>query len=112
MFSSTSMRIHKILHEDKKHYCEQCEFVTFSKEALQTHRRRMHSVNQFECDMCDYKSSYNLARHKRNSHADKLKYDLCDFMGNKDQINMHRKKYHENVKYSCSDCDFQARTQI
>ena len=64
VFSSTSMRLHKILHENKKHYCEQCEFVTFSKAALQTHWRRRHSVKQFECDMCDYKSSYNLARHK------------------------------------------------
>ena len=43
----------------------------------------MHSAKQFECDVCDYKSSYNLARHKRNSHADKLTCDFCDFMGNK-----------------------------
>ena len=83
VFSSTSMRVHKTLHEDKKHYCEQCEFVTLSKEAIQTHWKRRHSVKQFECDMCDYKSSYNLARHKRNSHADKLTCDFCDFMGNK-----------------------------
>ena len=25
---------------------------------------------------------------------------------------MHRRKYHENVRYSCSDCDFEAKTQI
>ena len=78
---------------------------------LQAHCRRMHYVNQFECDMCDFKSSYDLARHKRNSHAEKSKCDSCDFMGNKIQITVHRRKYHENVKYSCSDCDFEAKTQ-
>ena len=107
MFSSPAMRLHKNLH-----YCVRCEFVTYSKETLQVHCRRLHSMNQLECHMCDFKSSYDLARHKRNSHAEKSKCDSCDFMGNKIQITVHRRKFHENVKYSCSDCHYQAKTQI
>lgn len=78
--------------------CEECNFTSSSKEAIDGHKQVEHKKAKVDidnmdqtvmmCDQCDYKCRLNI------------------------QLNKHKKKKHKDaqleLKYNCGSCDFAA----
>ena len=73
-------------HKYKPFYkCEQCDFMSKSRDTLRQHKSMKHSIRTkttFVCDQCSYtsKQSVHLDIHVRSKHRGELfKCDMCDY---------------------------------
>ena len=64
----------------KKHFCEECEYGTYKKSALDYHMISAHGKGdkKFKCKKCSYSSAtkYHLVQHNDAVH-DKIKKNIC-----------------------------------
>ena len=97
------MRIHA-----KKNNCTHCLYRAESKEELDTHIDRRHSI-KYECDWCDFvhRSKEGITKHEKEDHKiqkKKLNCNKCDntYKSTSD-LNRHLETSHSQRKTNIGD---------
>ena len=95
------------MHENKCHYCKQCNNWYDNREDLENHRERRHKG--YTCDQCGYNGSTNkkeLDDHIREWHAE-YNCDQCENSYRlKGNLENHIKKAHSK------DCEITPELRI
>ena len=97
------------IHSDASIKCDNCDFITTSRQGLKIHNSRVHSKINFEtfpaaCDICEkvFENENSMRKHKKREHSyHTVKYQCneCEFMANEaETLNVHFGKHHSNKK--------------
>ena len=109
----------------KQFYCELCEYKSYYRHNIQTHKTFKHKgieckVKRFDCLDCTQNRSHTCKRprgrvSRRNNSVvqeavTNLKCEQCDFTTEiKQNLKIHTEKVHLNLKrYACSGCDWKS----
>ena len=106
----------QIEKEEKQHKCDQCEYASHKKYALQNHINAVHlKIQPFKCETCDKacSSKEGLRSHVMRMHLDQRPFgcDLCiKRFTVPSELRKHKEMCHTNyddmIKYPCNKCDF------
>ena len=95
----SELKSHMQLHSGIKRSCDECNFVTTSREALRYHVRRMHLQDfRYKCDVCEksFMSNSELKDHK-NRHLGTKSF-ICEICGKgylqKSSLSAHKRIVH------------------
>ena len=107
-FFVRNLKRHIKFHHDKiyDHVCQICDYKAYSKSNLRTHVKTVHEKKKSECEQCGEMVLY-LGNHKRIVHDLILfQCDMCNFTANsKARLVNHKKLVHEGKRYQCDSCD-------
>ncbi|XP_037300149.1 zinc finger protein Xfin [Manduca sexta] len=107
---------HKESTDDVKtlFYCDSCDYSTYFKWNLNSHKRRHTTDKQFQCEHCSYSTAYrhNFIKHSRVHNKVTREYtcDKCPFVTKfAGHIQRHLSQIHNEVSdkaCACDVCDF------
>ena len=102
------------VHDGVKHQCDHCELKYAYRSDMIKHRKSVHLGVQvkYSCDLCDFQTwkKARLMSHKAIDH-EKIQHacNLCDYKAtSQNSLIEHQLSNHENGRFSCSKCDFTA----
>ena len=102
----------KRIHEEKKYYCDHCDYTNIYVTLLTEHVERKHSKTQnIKYDKSKYETSVkiNLKTHVKYQHDTvEMKCNLCYFSGNRIMLWHHKKNSHGDLR-QCTACDYKTR---
>ena len=111
-----SRKKNKSEHENRAHTkkikfpCDQCDYVTFIKGLLVTHKQRKHEKWKYSCPQCDHKAlkSSELENHIDAIHNGKFTCEQCGLKaGSQKKLDYHINTVHtKDQKFSCEECNF------
>ncbi|XP_048004109.1 zinc finger protein 142-like [Leguminivora glycinivorella] len=102
------------------HLCSECNYKTFYKWNLSSHKRKHKLLNPFKCDFpdCNFETFYrhNYIKHSRaHTQSVAFKCDKCPFTTKfEGHITRHLEKVHNEVTekaYKCDMCDFSTKNR-
>ena len=113
-FWDTKKRLwtHKIkVHEKRKYFCIDCQYVGMTNSKLDHHRQKMHLKVDFTCQICNLKigTSSSYRRHMRHQHeSTPVTCGQCSYVGKTSQyLDLHVKTNHmESIYKQCTQCSF------
>ena len=88
---------------------DDCNVVLCSKNSLKLHQTSQHNIGEkFQCDQCDYQTAYKdaLNIHVGTVHENvRYQCEQCDYRATqKSALNIHIRAQHEGVKFTCDMC--------
>ena len=96
---------------DEKFKCKLCDYMTHKINAIRGHIR-YHNKIYIQCFLCDTKmDKSNLKEHVRFKHSG-LRYDCnqCDYQTSYPQnLKKHSSRAHNDVVFSCNECDYKCK---
>lgn len=93
------LKIHRIVHTDKKPRCYLCNKTFLTKYNLQSHLTSHVSTKSFECDICSIKFTY-----KRNLYIHLKRHALARVQNSTDFQNLLKERRKNMKKLKCGTC--------
>ncbi|XP_044729744.1 zinc finger protein 91-like [Chrysoperla carnea] len=112
--NSTQCKVHRMIHEDKRHLCTYCGKTFADNRSLRIHVRRHTGEKSYQCSQCDAKfcDAGGLRMHSVK-HSDEKKHE-CDIckkpFKTKNSVIRHKRSHTEENKYLCDICNKQFKT--
>ena len=108
------LRDHIARHTKEQTFiCDQCDFSTCVKSALDVHIKRHGGTPNYLCHECDYKSYYfgNFRSHQQVKHGSVvLKCEECGF-STKSRRSLREHKSKHSTSLTCAICGFSTNSQ-
>ena len=93
----------KIIHDEIRHPCDQCDFKAETKFKLTHHKRIIHDKNLFKCSYlgCKYEAKMmaSLVKHEETKHLGKrYPCEYCDYKATqRGTLKTHRRSMHPEI---------------
>jgi KRAB domain-containing zinc finger protein len=100
-------------HEQCNHLeCNQCDFKTILRIAMNHHKRKHQQEDKLQCSFCDFQNTQkkSLNRHLSNVHRDRVfKCEECEF---RTIDNAQMRKHQGRTHLKCGYCNYKTTLQI